>query len=349
VIGPLGNIYIGTYEQAAGVEFLGTGYAYSFDQTGEINWRFKTSYSIAASAAASRNGRIIFGDAGGKVYCLAPDGKQLWRRQLSGLILFASPLTDDVGTVFVLTHTLSGNTLASSTLFKLLPDGSIDWSRPLNDSTLTSPFLNSLGDVTVIDESAELYSYDYAGTLTHSFTAPDLPLTNGLLANNIAIRGPAIAYSTKNNSVRIVTEDNSLTAAINLGEAPVSGPALTGANSIVVGTQTIPPPDPVFKLNHYTGGVEDWDMVIPGNFLGGIAVDAAERIYITTFLADNVLPGTNGVSCIRPDQTVAWFYPTEGAIPFAPVIADDNLLVCVLSTSLSGTEGTFSLLGIRGS
>lgn len=348
IVGPLGNIYIGTYDQTTGLEFSGPGYAYSFDQSGESNWRFKTKYGIGASAAASRNGRVIFTDAGAIVYCLAPDGKQLWRRQLSGLLAFSSPLVDDVGNVFVLTHTLSGNTLASSTLFKLLPDGSIDWSRPLNDSTLSSPFLNSQGDVTVIDDSAELYSYDYSGTLTHNFVAPDLPMNNGPFAANIAIRGPLIAYSTSAASVRLITEDASITVAVNLGEDPISGPALSAGNNIIIGTSTIPPPDPIYKLNHYTGAVKDWDMAIPGDTLGGIAVDPADRIYIATFLTgDTVLPGTNGISCIRPDQTVAWFYSTEDAYPFSPVVADDNLVVCVLISSLT-EESTSSLLGIRG-
>jgi hypothetical protein len=150
--------------------------------------------------------------------------------------------------------------------------------------------------------------------------------------------------------VRLALDDNSATGAVNLGEEPVSGPALTAAGRIIVGTQTIPPPDPVFKLNHYTGFVEDWDMVIPGNYLGGVAVDSADRMYIGTFfLEDVVVPGTNGISCIRPDQTVAWFYPTADRLPFAPVVADDNLLLCVVTDQLFGAEGTSLLLGIRGS
>jgi len=349
IVGPLGNIYIGTYQGSAGLEFSGTGYAYAFDPAGEVNWRFKVNYGIAASAAAGRNGRIIFADAGGTVYCFAPDGKQLWRRQLAGLIALSSPLVDDDGTVFVLTHTLSGNNLVSSTLYKLLPDGSIDWSRPLNDSSLASPFFNSQGDVTIIDDSAELYSYDYSGAQTYNFVAPDPPMSNGPFAGNIAIRGPIIAYSTSTTSVRLVAEDASVTVALNLGEDPISGPALTAAGSIIVGTRTIPPPDPVYKLNHYTGAVKDWDMAIPGNTLGGVAVDAADRIYIATFLADDVvLPGTNGISCIRPDQTVAWFYSTGDEFPFSPVVADENLVVCVLISSLTDDSATW-LLGIRGS
>ncbi len=350
IIGAVDSIYIGTFsDSVGGLEFTGTGYMYCISRAGEVSWRFATQDGIVSSAAASRSGRVVFGDAGGRAYCLAPDGKQLWRRQLPGLLMLASPLIDDIGTTFIVTHTISGESLAASTLYKLLPDGSIDWSRPLNDSCLMSPFLNSQNEVTVVDGNSELYSFDYDGVATQNFMLPDPPLSGGFLGYNIAIRDVAIAYSTSNDSVRVVLEDNSFTGAIVLGEEAITGPVLTNDNDIVLGTKTLAP-DPVFKLNHYTGNVENWDMIIPGNLLTGIAVDQADQMYISTYFLNEVAPpGTNGVSCVLPDQTVAWFYPSGDAVPFAPVVADDNLVLCVLGGSLFTSEGNSSLMGISGS
>ncbi|MBN2083449.1 PQQ-binding-like beta-propeller repeat protein [bacterium] len=347
IVDPGGDIYIGAFLEGSIFSLVGDGYFYSISQDGEVNWRQRTNYGIATTAAASRNGRIVTGDIGGVLYCLAPDGKQHWRRQLPGLIILSSPMIDDVGNVFVVSQTVTGDALSASTLFMIKPDGTTAWSRPLDDTCPMTPFFNSQHEATVVDDAGELYSFDYAGVMTQNFMLPDPPLS-GFPGIDMTIRGPAILYSTSNDRVRAVLEDNSATTFISLGESGVTGPSISATNNIILVSATIAP-DPVNMLNHYTGGIEDWDMALPGNFVGGVAVDPDGNMFVSTFLAEDVVPpGTNGISRILPDQTIAWFYPTDDKAPFAPVIADDNLLLCVLSSSLLGSDGQVSLLGIRG-
>jgi len=341
-----GTIYIGTYEQADLEEIGGTGYVYAVDQAGTVKWRFKTVRGVSMPLAASRNGRVVTGDLSGLVYCLAPDGKQLWRQQLLGLLLASGTLVTDTGEVYCLSHIYSGGTFTASTLYKLTAAGEIDWSRPLHAACLSSPFFNTEDEVTVIDKAGELYSFDDTGASTENFMAIDQPLTNFFLGHDVVFLAGFILYTTDNGRMRIVAEDDTFTNSINLGEDGASSPTVNAAGKILLGTVATNP-NPAFKLNQYTGGIEDWEMAIPGTFLGGIVADTADRLYISTYESEIPLPGSTGISCILPDQTISWFYPTDGKFAFTPIIADENLLVCALMGDIYGDGTHASLIGIR--
>jgi hypothetical protein len=89
-------------------------------------------------------------------------------------------------------------------------------------------------------------------------------------------------------------------------------------------------------------------MDVNGNGMSNIAVDSSDRAFFSAYnyIGGIAIPG--GIYCVLPDQTTAWEYQTDGAhIPLSPVIADDNLLVCLLSEAWeSGSRSV--LLGIRG-
>jgi len=349
VIGYDGTIFVSTLGEDSWVlgGSAGHGYLYAVHPGGQLWWRYKCLRGVFTSPAAVRCGRVVTADVGGMVYCLAPDGKQLWRTELAGITYFSCPLVDSPGNVFIITHTYSGGQISSSTLYKLLPDGAIDWSRPLNDRAVGSPFYNAAGQVTIIDSGGELYSYDYSGTLVENFMLPNSPAESNFCAGG-TFRGSVSVYGSDDNRLNMVAADNSQQLDADLGEEPFTLPAFGSASTVMIGTRTTGA-NPVLKLNRYITLSEDWDMDVNGNTMSNIAVDSSDRAFFGSF---NFVAGITftpgGIYCVLPDQTTAWEYQTDGTVvPLSAVIADDNLLVCLLSEAWeSGNRSV--LLGIRG-
>jgi hypothetical protein len=283
------------------------------------------------------------------VYCLTRDGKQLWRRQVSGLIVYSGTLLDDAGNAFLLSLTLSGSMVTSSTLYKLNSDGSIAWSRATNESSLTAPFYNFDFDVCVVDRAGELYAFDDDGNLQHNFMLP-FPPASALLDTSVASFETLLVFGDSGNNIRIHVYNDSFTTAISLGEQPITSPTVNTQSHIVVGTLSTGP-DPALLLNYYDAGTELWDIQIGGEYMSNLCVGQSDRIYFSSFFVDESAPvNFNGVSCVLPDQTTAWFYPTEEERAAAPVIADENLLVFATGTLFgsSGGHKNSSIIGIRG-
>jgi hypothetical protein len=343
----MGTIYIGT---ALGSIVDGTenGYFYALDGDGNVLWRFQSIGSIAMTAATNRQGRVVFGDTSGMVYCLSRDGKQIWRRQLSGWVVFTGPLFDNSGNVFILTQTMTGGAISGSTLYRILPDGTVGWSRATNDSCFAPPTYNTNFDVTIVDSAGELYSYAYDGSLTHNFFVASTP-NNNFFATVIMSIGVGLFYADNSNNIQVQVYDGSGSAALALGEDPITAPAINTQNRLVVGTMTLGP-DPSLLLNYYDGVVEVWDIVLSGEFMSNPCIDQSDRMYFSTIFTDETLPVIeNGINCVLPDQTIAWYYPTHEKVPFAPTVVSDNLLVCTLIDSLpTPSDADSSLLGIRG-
>lgn len=348
IVDYMGSIYIGTGLETTMSDFNSPGFFYSLDQDGNIRWRFKTAGIVAMTAATNRKGEIVFGDSAGIVYCLTRDGKQLWRRQLSGLIVYTGALLDDEGNAFLTSHTLTGGSIASSTLYRLSPDGTVAWSRPTSDTDFVAPFYNNINGICTVDQSGDMYEFDYDGNSQYNFMLPSPPAGN-LFAYSLVSQTTAVLYADQLDNLRVHFFNNSGTFAFPLGDEPVTAPAINTSDKIIIATRTAAP-DQVIKLNYYDGITKVWDMELGGDFVSAIAVDLSDRMYFSTFLSDDTLPtNNNGVSCVLPDQTILWFYPTGSKLAFSPVVADENLVVCGLITSLSSDPGNSYLLGIRGS
>jgi len=349
VVGDDGTIFVTTMgtEDLAN-EVVGRGYLYAIHPDGTLWWRFRTPRGMVITPATCRRGRVVMGDLSGMVYCLAPDGKQIWRSQIAGMLYLVGPLLEDDGTAYIVSHTLSGMDVSSSTLYKLTAAGAIDWSRPLNAPVLAAPFHNSTGHVTLVDEAGELYSYGDDGVLAYNFMLPDSP-SSYLYGFGVAFRGVAVIYCTDGDELAVVAENNSITWIDGLGETPVTPPSIGNDDRIVFGTQTTGP-DPVQKLNRYDGVVEQWDMDVAGNMMSHITIDDSDTMYYTAFHAHQAgFAHINGIYCVLPDQTTPWFHPTGENFPFAPIIADENLIVCLVTEGWFTSSTRSFLTGVRSS
>jgi len=346
-VGMDGLLYAATYTGSGEIDdpTLG-GFVYAIDPAGSVSWRFRTEAGMMLTPATCRTGRVIVGDISGIVYCLAPDGKQHWRVQLPGVIGLNSPLVDDAGTVFILAHALGGSGgVTSSTLHKLLPDGTAEWGRQLNDPGLISPFLNSQAQPTVVDNAGELYSYDYQGTLAQNFMLPEPPGAF-IYPHGPAIRAGLMVYCSDSDQLRFHMDDDTFEGHVDLGEEGITMPSLNNESKIIFGSRTLDP-NPALRINHYTAGIEDWEYAISGTVVSDIAIDSEDRMFYGTWLASEV-PLTNGVYCLEPDQTIAWYFPTDEWAATAVTIAGENLLACVLLEGWDDPQSTTKVLGIRG-
>jgi len=342
VVDRTGMIYVGGIAIETITSDIPIGHFYAISPNGNLAWNFPTVMGVLMPAATNRMGRIVVGDFGGMVYCLAPDGKQIWRRQLAGTLMFSGLLVDDQGTVFILSHNQSALEIISSTLYKLSSTGEIEWSRALDSGCKGSPFLNPDGDVTVVDEQGQVYSFDYAGNSTFNFTMPDAVADN-IFAAGAMIHGNSIGYSTLNDTVRFHNYDDTFSFTISFpGEEPKSMPAVNHQNHIVFVSRTTVSPE-VSRLNYYNVNVELWDIDLSGEQTSNLAIDNADRMYFSTI---HQISGNNGVYCVKPDQSVAWFHSFGEEWVLSVAIASEGLLVCSSVTEGAQAGGVFKITGI---
>lgn len=344
-----GEIYVATTQDSwFNLTAANPGFLYCIAPDGKINWSFKTKAGILMTPATSDRGRVMFGDLSGTVYSLAPDGKQLWRAQLPGIVAFNSPLAANDGSLYIVTQTLSGSDITGSTLFKLSPDGQTDWSKPLADTCFAAPFYNAVGQVTVVDETGELNSWDVNGNQMYKFWMPDELGGSSYLGKYVAFRGSTLAYITDDPSFRINGYDNSIQQVVDLGENPVTGISFNSAGQLVLGSVTLGL-DPALRLNLYQNSSEVWDMNLSGVQMSGIAIDSSDRMYFCAYNWNGAELVVSGINCVLPNQTIAWYYPLEDKVALTISIADENLLVCCVAPAFGPSIGNSTVIGIKGS
>jgi hypothetical protein len=339
-----GTIYLG---QAANLQ-LGQpapGLFTAVSSSGLLLWNVHTLDGIAMAAATNRLGEIVVGDLSGIVYCLSPDGKQLWRRQLSGMCAYGGPLLDDSGVVYILTHAYNGANFTASTLYQLAADGTVAWSRGLNAVCQSSPFYDDVDNVCLLDAEGEFYSWDANGAVVQDYMLPLKP-DSSLFTAGAASYNQVFTFAENAMSFRVNDFNNAIGASNSLGtEDPKTMPAVNGLGSFILGSKDSATQS--LKLNYYTGGAQVWDIDLPGDFMTNIGIDAADNMYFGTFLQSGGVLTGNGINCVRSDQTKLWFYPTLDYLPLYVTLSGGDQLVCLLA-QLSGT-GPVKLIGIRGS
>jgi outer membrane protein assembly factor BamB len=88
------KVYVASGEKPVpGFPLHKVGYLWAFDEKdGKEVWKFKTGFGNMSSPAIDAEGRLVFGSADKKVYCLKADsGEKLWEFATNGYVV-ASPL-----------------------------------------------------------------------------------------------------------------------------------------------------------------------------------------------------------------------------------------------------------------
>jgi hypothetical protein len=320
-----GTIYIGTAPTAS-IATSDPGVFSAITLDGHLRWQFQTSRGICGAASCGIDGRVVVGDLSGMVYCLTPDGKQIWRRLLTGVCMLAAPLIDSHGNIYIVVHTAMGETITTSTLFKLDNTGAVLWSRDLGSRCLNSPFFDPEGDVAMVTDTGQLIAYQSDGSMWFLFDMGSIPDSLSF-TQGVMIRGNMIYFSTDDKKIRKTAYDNSSSEFYDLGgETALTMPAMDMLGNLALGTTAAQ----IAKLSYFTGGVEVWQDTLPGNHLSNIALDLYDRMYLASCLLEQGDPGSsNGVHCVLPDQTKSWFYPTGEYYPMSLALVASKQLVCM--------------------
>ncbi len=344
VVDQYGTIYLGQADNIALNEPT-PGRFSAITSAGKLSWTFRTQDGIAMGAATNRLGQIVIADLSGALYCFSPDGKQLWRKQLSGMCVFGSPVLLDSGEVYIVTQVFSGGGFTASTLYKLNSDASVAWSRGAANGCQSSPFLTDAGQICALDTQGNFYCWDADGNAVYDYTLPLKP-QSGYFSMGVATRALFLTYAEDSTSFRVNALDNTIGVSNALGtEEPRTMPAITSAGHFILGTQDTG--TSALKLNDYLGGAQQWEIGIPGDMMTNIAIDAVDNMYFGTFLQSGGTLAGNGVSCVRNDQSTLWFYPTLNFVPLFCIAASENLVVCLVADGI--ISGQVKLIGISGS
>ena len=365
------TIYVGTFTGPFMDDSGGYFHAARFD--GSLKWRLRTASGIAATAAVSPQGRIIFGDLGGKVYAIAPDGKLYWTRNLPQSIIGCGPLVDGAGNVYLLASTIGTHYIDATTLYKLNADGDIEWSYPLVHPSMVAPFFDGQGNIAVVDENGQYYQITAGGALIDGGLLVEEP-ASGFPSRIAAQRGGSMITALQNEHLAVVPLGGGPSSSVALDGYASSAVALNSAGRMILGSSD-GAQSPSLQLNMYDGALQEWKLSLPGNTMSAIAIDSADQMYFSTYrfvteigeIEDSIgewtiNPGViselkqmsavpeNGVFCVGPDKQIEWFYPTGEQWAHTVSIAADDLLV--IATVGDRKESLFegadtALLGIR--
>jgi outer membrane protein assembly factor BamB len=138
-----GNIYFGSYDKNLN----------SISSNGSLNWRFRTGGWVVACPAIDQEGRIVVGSEDGTVYCLDPNGTEIWSYDVG------RPITG-------ITLDSSGRSLISSRsnpLITLDPDGNELWRYSTGTYRYSAASIDDRGTVFIYDDEANLHALGPSG------------------------------------------------------------------------------------------------------------------------------------------------------------------------------------------
>lgn len=324
-----GNIYLGVVSDIT----LGPGtpgWLYAFRRDGTLRWRFRTSAGICGNVSCSRQGHVVVGDLSGMVYSFAPDGKLFWATQLSDTPLMTAPLLDAAGTVYIVAHTIIGNTITHSTLYKLSVDGALVWSRDLNGTSMVSPVFDPQGNIAVTNSNNQLISFTPDGAVDFQFALAD-PQRDNIYTSGIAIAGNLIYYCTNNSKLRGFGYNNNGADVYDLGPStPLTMPTLSCWGDIIAGVHNTS--NGSTELQSYTGGALNWAVGFTCDSMSNIATDLQGRMYFSTYFSAAKATGLANINCVLADQTKAWQFSTGENIVVRLALISDNLLAGTAAT-----------------
>jgi outer membrane protein assembly factor BamB len=297
----------------------GFGVLYCVSLDGALRWQFRIDSPVFGAAACGIRGNTVIGDAEGRIYNFAPDGKLYWKRALGDSAFMVNALIDSIGNIYVVSGSIE---TSSSGLYKFFPDGSLDWSVPLNDICFTAPLIDNGNRILLIDDSGELYTFFSDGSPGFSTMLPDgSPLMCGALMSGSNLVVPTkvpdlrvLPFGIGVPSLHVTGDDIACGAAVNtMGEVVI----LLHDGSATEGCQ--------LRLLD-SGLAQIWNTPLGGSAFGRIAVDSLDRVFVCTVDSAEPFTGTNRIFCVSRDQEIEWFYDVGERYAAFPAVVGEGLL-----------------------
>lgn len=169
--------------------------------SGDVLWRFEADGAVFGQPAVADEGRIVFGDLAGVLYCLDAQGSLLWRRELEGPI-YGTPVIDGEGSIFVgsdadlfWSFDPSGGVrfriategdadtsaamapdgslrfAAGEELWSISRDGEVLWRTRVGEKVFSSPAISEAGETYVGSEDDHLHAIGSDGNPLWTYEA----------------------------------------------------------------------------------------------------------------------------------------------------------------------------------
>jgi len=127
--------------------------------TGLERWRFWTEQENSGAVCLGHDGTVVTATTGnvGLLFAVTPDGQQLWRKVLPGLVS-DPPIIDGEGRIYVTSSHWTGSSYEAR-IHAFLPDGTEQWAMLMPDDCRSSPTLGPDGTLYILCRDHNVYAF----------------------------------------------------------------------------------------------------------------------------------------------------------------------------------------------
>lgn len=315
--------------------------------SGEVLWRFAADGAIFGQAALGPDGKVVFGDLAGVLYCLDAEGGLLWRRELEGPI-YGSPLIDGRGNIFVgsdadlfwsfdaaggvrfriategdadtsaaMAPDGSLRFAAGEELWSITGEGEVLWRAGVGEKVFSSPAISSAGETFVGSEDDHLYAVGADGSSLWTFEA-----SADVDAGPVLGEGGRVYFGANDGVLyRYDLAEGGLRGRVDL-EGPLRAPPALRGELLVVAVSGERPK--VVALDASTLETR-WAFEVGAGtgaelgFRSGPIIDAADNIYVGA--------PDGFIYSIGADGTLRWTARALAGVDGSPVITPEGTLL----------------------
>lgn len=227
LIGPDGNIYIGSGETMMKPGTVGGGRMWAINPDGTAKWDFETGDGFYATPAIADDGTVYASCADKNLYALNPDGTEKWRFISEGYFDGAATIGED-GTIY------AGS--VDKNLYAINPDGTEKWRFTALEIVEATPSIGPDGTIYVgtLEKGSKdhnLYALNPDGTIKWAFETGD-----GVYATPAIGAEGALYFGSYDGNLYALNPDGTEKWRFRTGGGIVSSPSIDRDGTIYVGS-----------------------------------------------------------------------------------------------------------------
>lgn len=314
---------------------------------GVEKWRFKSEGAVDTGIAIDVDGTLYFGDFGGRLYALNPDGSLKWMDDAMGTFTTSTPCISEDGTIYIAGHSalvaysragtqlwkigLGGNAASAPAIgldglihvghmnndwVAVYPNGTIKWKYATGNRIVSSAAIAD--DGTIIFGSADDYVYalNPDGSLKWRY------LTQGDVKGSPSIDDDGIIYiASWGDYLHAIYPNGTMKWKTYIEDGSETTPCFGPDGTIYVSYEKL------WAINPGDGSIKwayDYPSQFEESFLSNPAISADGIIFIGVNAADQPL---GAIYAINPDGTLRWRkYIADQGVMSSPSIAEDGTI-----------------------